>query len=535
MKLKSKITALALAATCSIGVCAHAAAEAPQLLPFLNTDSAKVIEMIDSIQVADLTTEKQIEEAFLAYCDLEGDAKEEVTNYEKLDEMRKAIAKLYNPDAENKQGGKLIDRSQFLIGTYNVNSQCWTDEHFQALKDCNIDVICSGAYNTTFLDLCEKYGIGTYVNYLPHWFVSGDEYRGTMSVKFPSGIFDSYAESFVDHPAIWGMAICDEPDSRDYEHLEVLRAEAQELFPDKLIYINLYPSGQHWGAYSGDENKDYYDYIKSYEQTINTDYISYDLYMLSFENFLEKDGRGGLHFLEAAATLGDITSGTGKDYWFVPQVSSSVNDIWVTTQQLRYQVYNSMAYGVKAINWACWTAGWWHADNQVVDSAGNFTQQYEKLKTVNNEIKTLSPIYMRYTNKDTYFVSQFPYFSEYNNSNIIPKHIENTFNQNIIKDITASESSTVIIGYFEKNIGNGTAFMISNATDFACGEDYDGKIYLNEGQDAKVTFKLKNPNAELTAYIKDTAYKIYPDKNGVYSLSIPNGEGIFVTVDPITE
>ncbi|MBE6892031.1 MAG: hypothetical protein E7481_08430 [Ruminococcaceae bacterium] len=542
MKLKTKLAAFALAVTCSFGVCAHAATEVPKLLPFLNTDSAAVVAMIDSITIADLTTERQIEEAFIAYCDLEDSAKAKVTNYEKLDEMRKAIAKLYNPDAENKQGGKLIDRSQFLIGVYNVNSQCWTDEHFQAIKDCNIDVICSGSYNTTFLDLCEKYGIGTYVNYLPHFFVGSVEARGSISQFCPLGTYQSYAENFVDHPAIVGFAIADEPHLWDYEHLELLRQEAAELFPDKLIYINLLPSGQHIGAYGVwerndtdyDPTYDYYRYIEDYEKIVQTDYISYDLYMLSFENFLEKDGRGGLHFLEAAATLGDITSNTGKDYWFVPQVSSSVNDIWVTTQQLRYQVYNSMAYGVKAINWACWTAGWWHADNQVVDSAGNFTQQYEKLKTVNNEIKTLSPIYMRYTNKDTYIASQFPYFNDYNSSNIIPKHIENTFNQNVIKDITASESSTVIIGYFEKNIGNGTAFMISNATDFACGEDYDGKIYLNEGQDAKVTFKLVDSNAEVTAYLKNTAYKLTPDENGVYSISVPNGEGIFVTIDPIT-
>lgn len=532
MDIKKKLAALTIAATLSFGICAHAASEGPKLLPFLYTDSDEVIAMIDSIEKADLTTEKQIEEAFLSYCELEDSAKAKVTNYEKLHEFRNQIAKLYNPDAESKQGGTLIDRSQILIGVYCVNSQSWTDKHFQAIKDCNIDIITNGAYDTTFLDLCEKYGIKTYVNYLSHIGFS----KGQMHEIIPLGTYTAQAETFVDHPAIVGMAICDEPHSWDYPHIELLRQEAQELFPDKLIYINLFPSGGPVHAYaagSEDENYnpnyDYNDYIREYEETIETDYISYDLYSLG------NDSTGVFNFLTAAASVGDISRNAGKDYWFIPQVSSALDDVWVTTQQLRYQVYNSMVFGVKAINWACWNAGWWHPNNQVVDSQGNFTQQYEKLQTINHEIKTMSPIYMRYTSKDASIESIFQTYMLFNQDNFIFKHMDNVLEQNVITDITTTKSSTLIVGYFEKNIGEGTAFMFSNATDNYCGEEYGGQEFYGECQDAKVTFKLSDPKAELTAYIKDTAYKLYPDENGVYSISVPNGEGIFVTVNPITE
>ncbi len=537
MKLKSKLTALALATSLSFGSCAVAAPKTPELLPFFNTDSASVIAMIDSIEVADLTTEKQIEEAFLAYCDLEDSAKAEVTNYDKLHELRNQMAKIYNPDAESKQGGTLIDRSQILIGTYCVNSQSWTDEHFQAMSDCNIDIIIAGAYNTTFLDLCEKYGIKTYLSYLRSWGVYTVEARGQIANNIPLGTYVTQAESFVDHPAVVGFDICDEPHSWDYPHLELLRQEAQELFPDKLIYINLLPSGQPRGAYSAwselpnyDPNYEYYDYVRDYEAAINTDFISYDLYSLAFG---DREYKGGLHFLEAAATLGDITRKAGKDYWFVPQVNSGYEEVYVSTQQLRYQVYNSMAFGVKALNWACWTAGWWY--NNVVDGDGNFTEQYEKLKTVNNEIKTLSPIYMRYTNKDSQIATVFQTYMNYNQDNILPDYIDNDLEQNTLKNITISEPSTVVIGYFEKNIGDGTAFMFSNATDNYCGQRYSNQKFFDEGQDAKVKFTLNDPNAEVIAYHKDTAYPLTPDENGVYSISVPNGEGIFVTIDSITE
>lgn len=529
MKIKTKFTAFALAAACSFGICAAAAPKSPEILPFLSTDSTAVIEMIDSITVADLTTEKQIEEAFVAYCDLEDSAKEKVSNYEKLNEMRNEIAKLYNSDAESKQGGTLVDRSQFLVGTYCVNGQAWTDEHFQALKDCNIDVICSGAYNTTFLDLCEKYGIGTYVNYIPHWFVGSIEARGQIANNIPLGSFESYAENFVDHPAIWGLNLCDEPHELDYPHLELLRREAEELFPDKLIYINLCPSGINSGGYGYEPGYEFYDYINDYNNEVSTDYISFDKYVLT-------SAENGLYLLGGLAVMGETTRNAGKDFWYIPQVSSDKPDVWVTTQQLRYEAFNAMTFGVKAINWACWTAGWWSADNQVVDSKGNITEQYEKLKTVNYEVKTLSSIYMRYTNKDAIIASVYPYYMNYKTDyNTILAKVDNDLDQNVIKDITISDNSTTAIGYFEKNIGNGTAFMFSNATDHYCGEPYNGKVFDLEGQDVKITFKLVAPNAELTAYHKDIAYKLTPDENGAYTLNIPNGEGIFVTIDTTAE
>ena len=533
MKLKTKLAAFALAVTCSFGGCAHAATEVPKLLPFLNTDSAAVVAMIDSIQVADLTTEKQIEEAFIAYCDLEDSAKAEVTNYEKLHEMRNTIAKLYNPDAENKQGGTLIDRSQFLIGTYCVNKQSWNDEHFQAMKDCNIDIITNGAYNTEFLDLCEKYGIKTYVDYLPYrgyWASGGNP----NSIDFlPSGSYNSYAEKFEDHPAIAGFHLCDEPHSLDFEQLEILRAEAQALFPNKLIYINLFPSGQKYSTYGhpdGSEDYLYYEYINDYEKTINTDFISFDQYSYAWSDKWE----GGFYIMEALSILADKSRETDKEFWFIPQVSSSINDVWVTEQQLRYQVYTAMAFGVKAINWACWNAGWWHANNQVVDSQGNFTEQYEKLKTINHEIKSMSPVYMKYTNVDTVFssVSSIPYTHEIDSRYKL--YFDNDLDQNAITNIETSDNSTILTGYFEKNLGNGTAFMFANATDLYCGEDYVSKKFCYEPNDAKVYFKVSEENVELTAYHRDFAYKLSPDENGVYSLSIPNGEGIFVTIDPIT-
>ncbi len=524
MRIKTKITALAIAMACTFGTCAAAAPKEPDLLPFLNTDAAAVVAMIDSIEIADLTTEKQIEEAFLAYCDLEDSAKAEVENYEKLIEMREALAKLYNPEAENKPGGKRMNRSEIIIGTYYYGKESyWSDKHFQEIRDCNIDMLLCVPYNTTLLDYCAKYDIGAVLNVISiPW-----------GKPIPFGTYDAYAENFVDHPAIYGFDIVDEPSSIYFEDLEKLRAEAEKSFPDKFLYMNLFPSEQPVTSY-GYENgsgKDFYDYAKDFSEKINLDFISYDLYQYG-ENQREKGGTAS-GFLAMGVTSA-IARETGKEYWFVPQVSADLIDDELTTGQLRYQAFTAMTFGAKAINWACYAGGWWHENEQVVDGEGNRTILYDRLKTVNTEIKYLSPIYMRYSNMDTAFTAAYDYEGQYQMDDMFTRHFDNDLDQNTIKDLTATNHSTLITGYFEKNIGNGTAFMFTNASN-----DYDSKARpggnIRDWQDVKVQFKLVDTKSEVIAYYKNTAHKLSPDKNGVYSLSVPNGEGIFVTVDPISE
>ena len=46
---------------------------------------------------------------------------------------------------------------------------------------------------------------------------------------------------------------------------------------------------------------------------------------------------------------------------------------------------------------------------------------------------------------------------------------------------------------------------------------------------------LVDKNVELIAYHKDTAYPLTPDENGTVTFSVPNGEGLFITIDKITE
>ena len=55
----------------------------------------------------------------------------------------------------------------------------------------------------------------------------------------------------------------------------------------------------------------------------------------------------------------------------------------------------------ESLAWACYTAGWW--TNQVVDASGCKTEQYEKLRRVNAEVRRIATTYMRFRNVATHF------------------------------------------------------------------------------------------------------------------------------------
>ena len=137
----------------------------------------------------------------------------------------------------------------------------------------------------------------------------------------------------------------------------------------------------------------YEEYIAKYCQYVPTDYISFDFYPYS---------RNIPDFFQNLVTVTQACQTHNKSMWAVLQVNSSDPDCWISKNQLRFQAFSAMAFGAEKISWACYTAGWWH--NQVLDSSGEKTQQYEKLSIINQEIKTLFQLRKNYTHCTTHFI-----------------------------------------------------------------------------------------------------------------------------------
>lgn len=471
--------------------------------PEVKTAAELVVDMIDAISSVDFETEASIESAYIAYCALSESEKAEVSNYDKLATYRDETAKLY--DVKDRSGDR-IDYSKLLIGVYCVNTI--TDDNIKAVKDCGMDFITGGGYNNTLFELCEKYDLGVFLSYLPGWYGGDGSNAGGYANAVPAGTYAARAESFVDNPVIWAMDVGDEPNLKEFPHYGVMIDEAKAAFSGKQIYLNLYPNyasiDQLGGSYS--------TYINEYVENVNTDYICYDHYMYASSANANKALLNYFIVHNAAVK-------TDRDFWIVLQVNSTNADtsVWTSEGQISYQAYLSLAFGAKVIHWACWEAGWYW--NNVVNG-GVISEQFDKLKNVNTELKTLSPVYMRYTCKDVMFLNCCS-TKKPAPAAVVKSYTDNMIEQNVLSEVSAASDSTILMSYFEKNVGDSTAFMFTNITEYNAQENNTGVV----------KFKTVESDATVIAYNADGAVQLKADSEGYYTVTIENAKGVFVTVE----
>ena len=299
-----------------------------------------------------------------------------------------------------------FDRSRLLIGTYCIDTYARDEAHVRDMKNCGIDFLTAAPADHELLDNCRKYGIGVMVTgILPGWWGGDGDNAGGFAEKVPLEKVREAAEGLLadpflkDHPAVWGVDAGDEPSALDFPHYGRVIALAEELLPERMVYLNLYPNYASVAENTaGQVNSQlgtatYQEYIDRYVENVKTDYICLDNYEFA---------AGTAKLYDNLRIVADACRRSGRDFWMVLQVNSSNPDKWLSADMLRHQAFSSMAHGAVSLNWACWTAGWWH--NEVLDKEGNKTEQYEKLKTVNGEIRRLESLYMKHRNVRTVFV-----------------------------------------------------------------------------------------------------------------------------------
>ena len=514
MKLRKALLTLGFASVILTASCSSGE-PLEMTLTFNHTpnDAVKVVEMIDAITTVDFSTENAIEDAYLEYCKLDDSLKNQVTNYEKLQEYRAAVTKLYYTEA--KQGPRM-DRSKVNIGTYCFNSQCWTDEGVQALVDCGIDFLSNASYNNTLLDLLEKYNVGAFASgVVPYWGCGGIDNGlvGMMSVYNPISAYESAAAAYVDRECIWGIDLGDEPWVADFPHYGEVIDYLLEAFPEQVMYLNLLPT---FNDKNGNSNA-----LETYVEHINTDYICYDNYPYTNESGKRPDNprrfAGWLTNIQHAST---ICRESDKDLWIVIQANVE-GDTPLKEENMRMQSSASLAYGARTISWGCWNAGWFN--HNVADSQGNLTGTYYKLQTVNKEIQILSPVYSKYANIDAGYIGIDPNSFQGWVSLELPRLKEldiSEVNGCPVTNIETSESSQLIVGCFEKIQGEGYAMMFVNMTDMNCDSNPVSNVY----------FTVENPEARVIAYYNGVAYEPEYLGNGQYKLEAGNSDNVFVTI-----
>ncbi len=417
------------------------------------------------------------------------------------------------------------DNDKLLIGGYNYDLSFTDAEHVAYVKDAGIDFLISGA-NQAFLDLCAQNGVGviakSYNAPAMYWDASGSAAWHNISPA-----------TYKDHPALWGDDMIDEPTAAGFAALGAAVEHYYANTTGKIPLINLFPMYANADQLGNSEEipvyrqvllpfSDFSDkyidrykrHVSDYINNIDTDYISVDIYPLG----VRTDGKGNRvlktdeRWLRNLDILAEACRETGRDLWVITQAAG--NEIvdggsmryCDTPEDIRWQAHVSLAFGTKAIIHACYSSGWWDKDSHLIDAAGNRTDTYYAVQTVDKELKAFADVYGEYDNLGAFLhIGAAAAGSKY--GFLMP------VKENAKPDVTSL--SPLLVGCFAGKDGSSKAFSVTN---------------MNEPQTgcsakAKLTF---DDVAKITVYQKGLATVFNAN---TCTLNLDNREGVFITVE----
>ena len=256
-----------------------------------------------------------------------------------------------------------------------------------------------------------------------------------------------------------------------------------------------------------------------------------------------------LRHVENLRIVADTCRETNRDLWTVIQAggNSDLNSDtkavdFITEGQAQSQIYAGLAFGTKAFYWACWEDGWNNPQTNMVNSAGEKTPSYYSVKSANEKLKEISPVYMKYSNTDAAFfgsteeLTNIPYNYIKDGRETDPAetfdfmaHDDNKLDQETFTDITVTREDAIILaGSFVKNEGDGAAMMFANISIFSAYGNLEDEYESH--YNTKVHFKVSVPDAKVYIYHTEYTAELKPNEDGVYTFSLMNTQGAFVTV-----
>ncbi|MEO9004328.1 MAG: hypothetical protein ABI288_06310 [Ginsengibacter sp.] len=194
-------------------------------------------------------------------------------------------------------------------------------------------------------------------------------------------------QKFMNHPAVAGYFLRDEPTLKDFDELGVWAKQIRAIDDRHFCYINLFPN------YANEEQlgtKEYKDYVHQFIEKVPVQKLSFDNYPIK-ETTLEKRWYQNLEIFSEEARLAN------KPFWaFALSVNFATHHV-PTVAELRLQVYSDLAYGAQGIQYFTYSTPPGQDidfNNAPIGLDGKRTEVYDRIRLMNNEITNLSWVFM---------------------------------------------------------------------------------------------------------------------------------------------
>ena len=328
-----------------------------------------------------------------------------------------------------------------------------------------------------------------------------------------------YLQDVVNHPALMGFIMFDEPSTSKFDELAELKAKFDALkregvIPeDKLFFVNLYGSSAAASALGITYLIENYEthYVQKFLDKLGVEVLSWDSYPL-----VEADGMRTGYFQNF-----EIMASKGAPLWYT-MLSSGHNTTVThyetpTAEDLRWQMAVAMTYGVQNIDHYIYASHEKDYSCMYDLNTGAVTDLYYDIKDVNNEYLAWDNIYMAYN-----WVGVGKYSANNNDAMLdaLTKCV-NLANYGV-RGVSANEN--LLIGVFDHT--GSKAYMVTNAGSTTNRTVGDGKKY--SAQDATVTLTLDAADYKCAAIIDNGEISYVAVNNNTVTLTVEAYEGVFV-------
>jgi hypothetical protein len=404
-----------------------------------------------------------------------------------------------------------MDRNKLLVGAYFFGKNLYSDKHVKELRDMGVDILVAVPPDRELLDLCEKYCIKVILSgAVPSWWGDNGQKAGQYKDTLDLASFDKIKETYLRHPAIWGDYPVDEPNAKDFGHIDAMMKKYREIFPGQLPFVNLYPNyastlpSPDSDAVSQLGNVTYKEHIEQYAREVEDDYICFDSYPY---------GSVFTRYLENLDNISEVCRKSGRDMWVIIQTGAWKSEAVLDEYQLYWQTNLCLAYGTKIIMHACYDHGWWDHTTSCVDKDGNLNPTYYYAKNVNRDLHRLSDVFMRYKHIGVAVYGDISGAEERIRDQLDLQKARSPFGG--IEGIEIDADGAVIAGCFEKKDDKSHALMLVNTAN-----PFDGCASVNVCVKTCGTKKL-------TAHFRGAVIGY----NGSCHFNIKSGDGVFITVE----
>jgi hypothetical protein len=268
---------------------------------------------------------------------------------------------------------KLVAQKQIpVIAWSGIPAQETSVEKFTELKEMGITINLCNYPNAEAmqqaLDIAQQVGI-------------------TMVTSCPELKTDceNTVKKFMNHPALAGYFLRDEPILKDFDELGEWAKKIRGIDSRHFCFVNLI-AAIHPTKTEALGTKSYADYVQTLVQSIPVKQISFDFYPVLNEGIHER-WYEGLEIVSAQAKK------LGLPFWAFA-LASSYNELHPepTIPALRLQMFSNLAYGAQGLEY------WSYRMSQGLRSApvgldGKRTVVYDRIKQVNAEIQNLAGVF----------------------------------------------------------------------------------------------------------------------------------------------